>query len=700
MRRPTYILAIWAVSVFPRAVSQSFLKTADDDDTKFTSIGNIQLTVTNFGTIGTRNRYWPNQPSCEYPKGSRIEHIYQGGLWVGAHSRRRNLFLVSTGVTDRSGSSGEGYEFTTALGSAIVQRSTLSDSRYFSESAVSHQDFVSEYTDKNTRVPATGDSIFNHLPLGISVHQEAYAWNFPFAEFFVLLNYTIVNTGVDTLDSVYVGLWNNAVVRNTNAVRPGTTGYFDYGGNGYDLLRRMMYVFEFQPIPGGVPANSYVGISLLGTNPFPSGVDSVGNLYERTYYNAWRFRSSSGDQAYFSPTDDFNSDRYLSRYTRMTQSLPQNKIDPLRTAPGNYTTLLSTGPFSTLRPGDTVQVVFAVVCAKKTGSDLEQFDRPEQRQALNANLAWAQQTYNGEDLDADNRLDPGEDLNGNGKLDRYQLPSPPRQPRVRVELNGQQVFIYWDKVSAEESIDPISKQKDFEGYRIYRSRPGADFLSAENLLLSLSLIGEFDRSDDSVGYNTGFSQILLSSPKIFAGDTNKYWYRFPPATSGATHLSGWQYVYGVSAFDRGDAANSLPVLESAASTIRLVPGSPATSEASVEIGVYPNPYYGRAYWDGKGERNRKIYFYNLPARCTVTIYTIAGDVVAELDHDASSYRGEDVEWFRRFGDQSQLPLFAGGEHAWDLISKFDQAISTGLYLFSVKDHETGLVKTGKFLVVK
>jgi hypothetical protein len=26
---------------------------------------------------------WPDQPSCEYPIGSGIEHIFAGGLWVG-----------------------------------------------------------------------------------------------------------------------------------------------------------------------------------------------------------------------------------------------------------------------------------------------------------------------------------------------------------------------------------------------------------------------------------------------------------------------------------------------------------------------------------------------------------------------------------------------------------------------------------------
>ena len=693
LNRNPFILAFaFLISVSANSQQLTRLgKVVDDDDTHYTDIGNIALTVTNFGTLGTRNAYWPNQPSCEYPKGSRVEHLYQAGLWVGGHSRKDNQIHVSTSTSDRFGLTSGGVptdprEFNTDLGSQVFIRSSLSDSRYFSESAVSHLDFAGDFTDSYTRNPSTGDSVFNHTPLGITVHEESYAWNFPFAEYFVIVSYTIRNVSDSTLDSVYVGLWAESVVRNTNFVRPGTVGYFDYAVNGYDSLTRMTYSFEFQPTPGSSPADSYVGIALLGTTPFPSGVDSVGALYMRTYFNAWKFRASSGSAAYFSPTVDYlTNDLYNNRYGRMTQSLAQSFIDPLRTNAqrGNQTTLLSVGPFSHLAPGDSMQVVFGIVCAKKAGTEIEQLDKPEQRATLYDHLKWAQQTYNGE------------------SAQHYVLPAPPRQPRVRADIENQSLVVYWDKVSAEESVDPISKRKLFEGYRIYRSIPGADFLHNQDLLLNLQLVGDFDRSDDSVGYNTGFGQIQLPAPKTFAGDTNNYWYRFPPANVNVSHLNGWQYVYGVSAYDQGDPENNRASLESAKSTQRLVPGTPPTSDASASIGVYPNPYYVHAYWDGgNAERLRKVYFYNLPLHSTITIYTVAGDVVRRIDHDGATYGGEDTNWFTNFGDRSNPPKFAGGEHAWDLVSQYDQAIATGLYLFSVKDNDTGAIKTGKFVVIK
>jgi hypothetical protein len=217
----------------------------------------------------------------------------------------------------------------------------------------------------------------------------------------------------------------------------------------------------------------------------------------------------------------------------------------------------------------------------------------------------------------------------------------------------------------------------------------------------MQLIGEFDKKD-GIGYDTGLdtTNVKRSSPKYFPGDTVEYWYRYPPQNDQITSLNGWQYLYGISAFDAGDSANGLASLESAQILVRVVPGTLPTSEQNAEIGVYPNPYYAGAAWDGATERTRKIYFYNLPALADVKIYTMTGDLVSEFLHDATSYNGSGIKWFDNFAGVQATPQFAGGEHAWDLISKYDQAIATGLYLFTVKDLGTGTVKRGKFVIVK
>jgi len=463
----------------------------------------------------------------------------------------------------------------------------------------------------------------------------------------------------------------------------------------------MMYTFDYDGIPTPPPANSYVGVKLLGAMPFPNRVDSLGDLRSRTFYNAWVFRASSGyDQNYWSPDDDAeNIGGARSRYDRLAASLPPEMISLLRTKAFNMTTMLSTGPFRSLMPGDSLNVAFAVICAPKYGVAAAKEDTREQRRTLYANATLCQQAYDGEDVNGNNLLDPGEDGNGNGRLDRYVLPQPPKPPKVRVEVESQKVTVYWDKATSEYSVDPVSRSYDFEGYRVYRSNAGADFGDLRNFLLNLSLAGEFDLVD-SVGYDTGLESAALSAPKYFPNDTVSYWYRFPPAGAEMTHLNGWQYIYGVAAFDRGDSSLGITPLQSKTEVRRVVPGTPATVAGTAAVGVYPNPYYAGAVWDGVGERNRKIYFYNLPANCEVRIYTLAGDIVADFVHDAATYDGTNIEWFRRFAGAGVPAQFAGGEHAWDLVSKFDQATATGLYLFTVKDKKSGDTSTGKFLIIK
>ncbi|MDE3058883.1 MAG: hypothetical protein KGJ59_13095, partial [Bacteroidota bacterium] len=153
-----------------------FRKTADDDATKYTSIGNIGLTITNYGTLGSNFVSWPTQPSCEYPKGSRIEHLAMGALWIGGVLRKEGVPHVSTGWSDLENTQGgliTDAELTNDPGAHILQRSTLSGDQSFSLDAVSHQDLVMDFTDRYGRVPETGDSIRAHSPLNVNVHLES-----------------------------------------------------------------------------------------------------------------------------------------------------------------------------------------------------------------------------------------------------------------------------------------------------------------------------------------------------------------------------------------------------------------------------------------------------------------------------------------------------------------------------------------------
>jgi len=114
------------------------------------------------------------------------------------------------------------------------------------------------------------------------------------------------------------------------------------------------------------------------------------------------------------------------------------------------------------------------------------------------------------------------------------------------------------------------------------------------------------------------------------------------------------------------------------------------------VGVYPNPYYVRSAWDGAAERDKKLYFTNLPSECEIRIYTLAGETVDVLHHSSSSL--SDIRWYRTYSTDGVV--LSGGEEAWDLISRKDQRLATGLYLFAVKDKKTGDVQQGKFVIIR
>ncbi|MCF8413868.1 MAG: hypothetical protein K9G44_10670 [Melioribacteraceae bacterium] len=666
-------------------------KITDDDNSNYTDAGNLRLTVTNFGTYGHGFTLWPQQPSCEFPAGSGIEHIYDGGLWVGALSKSNDEFgngkqvgpFVSTGAVDASSVSnrGGGFEFTNKIGSFVKEQSSLVDNTFFRPEAVSHQDFVMEYSDTARTLPGSNEVIVDHRPLGIVVKHEVYNWNFPFANFFVIMNYTIKNVSNQYLDSVYVGLWTDTVVRNTNVTSPRGSAFYSRGGNGYEDSLKMAYEFDVDGDPGFT--DSYVGIQYLGSS-VPS--DSVS-------FVSWQFRNTSSP-FFFMPSTDQERYRKMQGYLAGNSKWYDINLSQLK-QPSNRSMMISAGPYAQIAPGDSLNIAFAIVGAKKFGTDPAGDDTKLQKKNLYDNAGWALRTYYGEDKNGNNILDEGEDLDDDGKITRYILPSPPQIPKVRVVPENKKVTIYWDKRS-ESSIDPISGIKDFEGYRIYRTNAGFDLTESQDLLNSLVLVAEYDSIGNNISYNTGFESIELSEPVTFPGDSTKYYYKFEIDNQ----LNGWQYVYTVTSFDRGDQQNNIESLESSRLTAsaRVLPGTPATSDAGIEVGVYPNPYYGSAYWDGSSERLRKIYFYNLPAECELRIYTLSGDVVKTIYHNQES-NGSDLRWFETFSREGNQQM-SGGEHAWDLISDNDQAIATGLYLYTVKDYSSDNVKIGKFLVIK
>jgi hypothetical protein len=313
--------------------------------------------------------------------------------------------------------------------------------------------------------------------------------------------------------------------------------------------------------------------------------------------------------------------------------------------------MISVGPFPEIPPDSTITVDFAFVGGREFVD-------------LAAHAAFARYAFE----------------------QQYRLPSPPPSPRLHVRAKDESIELLWDDVSERTPDDtsPAPGGIDFEGYRVYVGRDRND----------LSLVAQFD-VPDTVGFDTGFDAIRLPAPEIIEGDTVRYHYTVPGLRDGIT------YTVAVTAYDVGDV--QVGSLESGLNENKQIAvPNPAPGERS-GVTVYPNPYKVEAVWDaGQLVRDHYLWFANLPARARLRIFTLAGDLVLDVDFDGATYDGSNARGLYDPGVDIDTPppTLSGASYAWDLITRQGQAAASGLYIYAVEDRESGKVERGKFLIVK
>jgi hypothetical protein len=621
---------------------------------RITSNNLVGLTTTNYGFFG--NNFVSRSPSFEYPLGTGYEHLVRGGLWIGGltlFSGTGEELRVSTAAVDGSqgSASASGTEYT-PLGSQIVERSKLPNSPLYSPAAVSEQDFITEFADFPAKPTVTGGE--DHAPLGIRIEQKTYNWSFSRFAHFVAVSLRITNTGPPLRD-VWVGMYEEFASGPKNAYSSwppsssggGTLGsWYNKKKMGYVPDARMITEHYCRSWALGeascelhvVPAR--VGIKLLGIRP-----DTVANKQVTVYFANY----APGDT-----TRDEDAERYnLMSTGRVT---PPDSLLPGFSSDGDANdpvSLIAVGPFDEILPDSSITVDFAWV----GGAD--QAD-------LEANAAFAQLAF---DFD-------------------YVIPEPPPSPRIAVVPSDGALDIYWDR-SSELASDPTSPQPgglDFEGYRVYLGQDRG----------ALSRIAQYDRVD-TTGFDTGLGAVALADSVNIDGT----WYHYRQRVGGLK--TGFKYFAAVTAYDTGD--DQIESLESGV-TQNLLQTVPAPSPAEARgrrVTVFPNPYKVEAQWDaGRVVRDHYLWFANLPERCTIRIYTLAGDLVKTFAFDGATYDGSSARGVFNPGSEAALgaPELSGSLFAWDLITDQGQAAASGLYLYAIEDAQSGEIQRGKFLVLK
>jgi hypothetical protein len=92
------------------------------------------------------------------------------------------------------------------------------------------------------------------------------------------------------------------------------------------------------------------------------------------------------------------------------------------------------------------------------------------------------------------------------------------------------------------------------------------------------------------------------------------------------------------------------------------------------VAVVPNPFRASEVWDQIG--GHEVHFINLPTAAKIRIYTVAGDLVAELHHN------DPVRDFER----------------WDLKNGRGQDVSSGIYIYRVE--AVNFFRQDRFIVIR
>jgi len=787
-------------------------------------VGNIVLGIQNNGTFGTGfsiagggDWFTGGQvPSCEYPKGSSISHLFAGAFWVGAVVGRDTI--VSVGA--------DGWSFVRefmpdeAPFGEMIYRSTLDPTSPRFEGAVSEEDYICVYTDTFTENTDPTTPSGTNKPLYVEITEASYAWSYSYAEDFVLFDYRIKNIGVSRLENVYLGFYVDADV----GFQDGSEHTDDIAGF-VQTFPHMFHDCEFiDTINVAWTADADGDFSDAHPSPDLTAMRIVRTPAEKleVSFNWWI--SNSNPSLDFGPRErggvgrweeDFRDFRtgglgtpegdHNKYYIMRNQEFDydQAKVstihdnDPLWMPPlkdyidewakGLDTRyLLSFGPF-TIDPGQKLPISFAYLGGEGLHTypaNLEENlpDHPDRFydslhfDDLALNSSWAEKIYDNPGVDTDGDGYFGEFrtceiidttlldtelymewYKGDGVPD-FRGAAPPPAPVFWLSSEEGKLRIRFNGLRSETTRDILTREMDFEGYRIYIGRE-------KDSKVSFSVVTSWDREDYNIyQYNNddwlqigaplelqdlrayfndpGLDPALYSRARPYSSPVGDNYY-FTPQDYNVSDLGsehgirkiysdqprplvllpelaqpeeltedGYfkyyeyefiienlqptvEYFVNVTAFDFGSPGFDIGALETSvtigADSIYLQLPSGLTASGNPKVIVYPNPYridatYRAMGFEGRGEtdrpddRLRVIHFANIPAKCTISIFSLDGDIVREINHDIDPSDPE------------------ANHEIWDLITRNSQMVSSGLYYYTVES-ESGETQIGKFAVI-
>ena len=389
--------------------------------------GRFAMRVTNIGVMGNAffNKGLSFDPSFEFPRGSGHECLEHAELWVGA-TRDDGTIGVSGGpmfewrptldpndvvlrryAGDRGTRGGYDDDGDGKIDEEILNgKDDDGDGEIDEDIQFPAQELcASTYTDDTKE--ATDYAYENgerHVPLGLSVTQQAYAWSMPGYDRVAGYQFTITNHGQSTLHEVRLGIYANLDSREAS----GGAGHLD---DMVSTVKDSVSVFEgisvleqiFQKTcvttmhaefpavhdASGDSKAPWCAVLGLGHTTDPLGyITNIAFTGAKEAFAAARAprRDTAFTYFVFSPSlpprqggpPILDADRYAALRGEYAQAIADQ--------PRDYSVLLSCGPFRVLEPGQSVDFDIAFIAGENRDSLVAT--------AQSAQLAWRGTRFN------------------------------------------------------------------------------------------------------------------------------------------------------------------------------------------------------------------------------------------------------------------------------------------------------------------
>ena len=350
------------------------------------NVGQLHVNITNFGLIGSKFNAvstYADAPSGQWPGGSGDEYLWAAGLWVGGILGGEPR--VSTGQFDQELRPEPEVENTIYEArecrvvrpreSASINGRRFPDPGFDDDGDGSEDEEILDGKDNDedgqidedfgqageqmmtcvmTDNTLLAQEIYtDHQPLNIAVIQNSYSWSQENVQNFVILDYTITNIGAETIKDMYVGMFVDCDIgpRSGSNIGSDDMAGFYKGmtrcSDGMFLPTHVGYMYdaaEKNPLPGyfGVCMIDHTSSIVHEELPYYPGVVS----YNR--FSGYQSFIQGGD-----PTNDGERYGLMSTYHFDKNSSPNEVND--------HRFLISSGPFSKLESGQSINIVYALV---------------------------------------------------------------------------------------------------------------------------------------------------------------------------------------------------------------------------------------------------------------------------------------------------------------------------------------------------